>query len=301
MGWFYTVRYGKIHLMKNALYSIVSVLLLFVVLCLPSRIMASDEVSSTSAIVVQNEESVSDLTVPKERVDRMNTVLATQKVDGWVVFNPLKYSIRKAVESGVSVNTLVLLFFFPLVATMVAFSRQVIGLNGFGMISPALLGMAFLSTGGGVGMVLLGLVLMAAILGRMSMKKIKIPYLPKLAMLIWIISFVVLVFLISLPQLNLNKFMSVGIFPIVIFVMIAETFIEAQITRNMTTSFSMLVETVILALVAYKIMSSHLIQAMILLNPEFSTLTIVILDLIIGRYKGLRLLEMWRFRKLIVR
>ncbi len=152
-----------------------------------------------------------------------------------------------------------------------------------------------------MGSLMLAFVVGVAILGKSLIKKVKVPYLPKLALLLWIISMAVLALITSSPLVGLQRFLEIGIFPIIIFVSVAETFIEAQITRNFASSLTMMVETTILALVGYKMMSSHMIQSLVLLNPEMMSLLILLLNLLIGRYKGLRLLEMWRFRKLILR
>ncbi len=256
-------------------------------------------ISPTALVSATPTPSDIDLTVPKEEGDRLVKLMKTQKVTGWWVSNTLKLAIRKAVADGVSPNTLVLLFLFPLVAALVAFSRQVVGVSGFGMIVPALLSVAFVSTGGVVGLVLLSFILLAAVFGRMAIKKIKIPYLPKLAVLIWLISIAVLALLIMSPMIGLDKLMTVGIFPIMIFVLLAETFVEAQITRSLATSVSMTLETVVLAFIAYKLISSPWIQTQVLLQPEISVILILVVDILIGKYKGLRLSEIWRFRKLL--
>jgi len=94
-------------------------------------------VSSISAEVVVEKEV--DLTIPSEKGDRLTTLMNEQKLTGWWGKDVLKIAMRKAVSEGVSPNTLVLLFLFPLVAALVAFSRQVVGVSGFGMITPALL------------------------------------------------------------------------------------------------------------------------------------------------------------------
>ncbi len=252
-------------------------------------------------VMIDESSAVQDLTVPKVKVDRMVALLESQEVKNWYPFNFMKLGIRRAVDGGVSVNTIVLLFLFPLVATLVAFSRQVVGLNGFGMITPTLLAMAFLSTGGLVGILMLSFVVSVAILGRTLIKKVKVPFLPKLAILLWIVSMSVLTLIVASPLAGLSRFFEIGIFPIILFVSVAETFIEAQITRNFSSSMTMLIEAVILAVVGYKMMSSQLIQSLVLLNPEAMSVLILLLNLLIGRYKGLRFLEMWRFRKLILR
>ena len=256
--------------------------------------------TQTATVSAQKvEDKGNDLTVPNEKGNKLINLMKSQKVTGWWIGNSLKLAIRKAVADGVSPNTLVLLFLFPLVAALVAFSRQIVGMSGFGMITPALLSVAFLSTGGLVGLLLLAFIMIVATFGRMVIKKVKVPYLPKLAILIWIVSMAVLGLLLMSPMIGLDRLMGVGIFPIMLFVLLAETFIEAQITRNMTTSLWMTLETVVLAFVAYKIMSAPWVQAEVLLHPEVSVIAILMLDLVIGKYKGLRLLEVWRFRKLL--
>jgi len=247
------------------------------------------------------EDKAYDLTVPKERIARMTYIIENEEVKSLFGGSFLRESIREAVREGVSPNTIVLLFLFPLVAGLVAFSRQVVGLSGFGLLTPAILAVAFLSTGGVVGLGLLSFVVLISILGKTLMKKIRLPYLPKLAVLIWIVSLLVMTVMVFGFGLGRDSLSSIGIFPIILFVLLAETFIESQITKSFTVSLGMLVETVILALVAYKILSSHMVQEMVLVNPEVSAVTILFLDLLIGRYKGLRFLEMWRFRKLIIR
>ncbi|MFZ3068770.1 MAG: 7TM domain-containing protein [Microgenomates group bacterium] len=281
---------------------VLMVLAIFLFFLFPVKSWAApleDEVpvASVSAEVVV--ERGVDLTIPSEKGDRLTTLMNEQKLTGWWGKNVLKIAMRKAVSEGVSPNTLVLLFLFPLVAALVAFSRQVVGVSGFGMITPALLSVAFLSTGGLAGVVLLFFILGVATLGRMLIKKVKVPYFPKLAILIWVVSMAVLLLLLMSPLIGLERLMSVGIFPIMLFVLLAETFIEAQITRSISTSMWMTVETVIVALIAYKLMSAPWIQSQVLLHPEISVIGILGLDYLIGTYKGLRLLEIWRFRKLL--
>lgn len=256
------------------------------------------EEATVSAVVTPVVKAV-DLTVPNQEGDRLTNLMKEQKLSGWWGVDFLKIAMRKAVAEGVSPNTLVLLFLFPLVAALVAFSRQVVGVSGFGMITPALLSVAFLSTGGLAGLVLLFFILGIATLGRMLIKKVRVPYLPKLAILIWMVSMGVLLLLLMSPVIGLERLMNVGIFPIMLFVLLAETFIEAQITRSLRTSMWMTVETVILAFISYKVMSAPFIQTQVLLHPEISVITILGLDLLIGKYKGLRIMEIWRFRKLL--
>lgn len=262
---------------------------------------ASGELVATMSaeIMAQSNEDKEDLTVPSVKKGKLDLILESQKISGWAGFNPLKIAIRGAVSKGVSPNTVVVLFLFPLVAALVAFSRQVVGINGFGIISPALLSVAFLSTGGLAGVILLGFILAVATISRLMVKNIKLPYLPKLSVSFWIISMAIFGLLVSSPWIGLERLVTVGIFPILLFILLAETFIEAQITRTLKIAMFMTFETVILALVAYKVMSTIWVQTQVLLYPEISVVLMLLVNFLIGRYEGLRLLEIWRFRKML--
>lgn len=228
---------------------------------------------------------------------RIEVVLDNQTVSP-VWLNPLKAGIKNAINRGVSVNTIVLLLLFPLTAALVAFSRQVIGLNGFGIFIPALVSVAFLSTGILAGLVLFLAIVLAAVTGRFLIRKVRLPYLPRMAVLIWGIVMAVLVLLLFSPALSLERLVGLGIYPVLLFIMLAESNIEAQITRTWQTAALMTAETIAVAIVASLVMGTVAIQEWVLLNPEIAVLTILGLDFLIGSYKGLRLLEVWRFRKL---
>lgn len=271
------------------------------------KAVEKDNVSTDSAILQVLEatpaavvvEQTEDLTVPTKEKGRLEMIMDEQQISGVIIFDFLKLAFKKAVGAGVSPNTLVVLFLFPLVAALVAFSRQILGVSGFGIITPALLSVAFLSTGGLAGVILLSFILLVAIISRVLMRKVKIPFLPKLAMSIWVVSVSVVGLLVLSPIINLDRLIGVGIFPILLFVLLAETFIEAQITRTLKTALLMTLETVILALVAYKVMSAWWVQTQVILHPELVVILILLVDYVIGKYEGLRLLEVWRFRKML--
>lgn len=95
--------------------------------------------------------------------------------------------------------------------------------------------------------------------------------------------------------------MKISIFPILLLILLVETFIEVQITTTLKTALVMTGQTLLLALLSFLVMSTQGLQEWVLLNPEIAVVAIVVLDVLIGRYDGLRLLERWRFRKLLER
>ncbi len=229
---------------------------------------------------------------------RLELVL-DREIEGPVWLSPLKAGIRNAVNRGVSVNTIILLLLFPLTAALVAFSRQVVGLNGFGIFIPALVSVAFLSTGILAGLVLFLAIVLAAISSRFLIRKVKLPYLPRMAVLIWAVVMAVLGLLLISPNLGLDRLVGLGIYPVLLFIMLAESNIEAQITRTWQTAALMTVETIVIAIVASLLIGTVAIQEWVLSHPEISVLLILATDWVIGSYKGLRFLEILRFRKML--
>ncbi|MBI3443765.1 hypothetical protein HY008_03765, partial [Candidatus Woesebacteria bacterium] len=53
------------------------------------------------------------------------------------------------------------------------------------------------------------------------------------------------------------------------------------------------------SLISYFFLTLRPVQEFALLNPEILLLGVAVFDFILGKYSGLRLLEIWRFRKLI--
>lgn len=259
---------------------------------------STDEASLAAEIVVPVEEIKEDLTQPEESKSRLEQVLESQKIERVWPENFLKTTIRRAVGEGVPANMFVLLLLFPLVAALVAFSRNVIGIKGFGIFTPAVVAVAFLSTGVVTGVLLFLVILLTATLARRILRKIRMQYFPRMSIMIWAVSMAVLGLLLVSPWVNLIDLKTVGIFPILLFVLLADPFIDAQIHKSMRTAMMMAVETVVLALLAYLIMQSEWLQEMVLLQPEITVVLSLLVNFLIGRYKGLRLMEVYRFKDL---
>lgn len=240
-----------------------------------------------------------DLTQPREAKSRLEKVLESKQAQPLRFYNFLQFAIRKAVEKGVPVNTLVLMILFPLVAAIIAAGRHILGLQGFGIFTPAVISVAFLATGVTVGVLLFVGIMVVATLARVILKRLRLPSLPRMALLLWFVSMGVLGVMMASPWLGLKSLVSISIFPIMLLILLAETFIEVQTTRNFRAALQMTLETFVLALVAFLVISTQALQEWVLLNPEIAVVLIALFDILVGKYSGLRLLEYWRFRELL--
>lgn len=216
---------------------------------------------------------------------------------------PLKYAIRRSLESGVSVETIILLILLPIVGLIIAAARHLIGLRGFGIFLPASLSIVFLATGPVVGIGLFLIIVVLSTLFRVFTRRarIQLQYLPRMALTLWVVALGVLGVLFAAPLIGNIGITEVSIFPVLILVLLSEDFTKVQLGKSARVAIALASETLILALVSFTVLSFRAVQIFALTYPEVTLLSSAILALLLGRYTGLRLLELWRFRKLLRR
>lgn len=262
-----------------------------------------EEEATESAEIIEEVKEVEvkekDITEPTEEVKgRLQQVLDEYPVGDLNWYNWLQVSIRQAVDQGVPPNTIVLLLMFPAVAGLVAIARQVVGIKGFGIYLPALMAVALLSMGLVTGLGLFLGVVIVAMLSRRMLKWLKLQYLPRMALMIWVLSMVVLGVLMMAPNLKLMELVNIGVFPILLVILLTEDFVGMQSRRGVKEAIKQLLQTMFLAIVSYFLLSWSWLQEWVLVRPEMSTLIMVAMLLLVGKYSGLRLLEYRRFRRL---
>ncbi len=216
-------------------------------------------------------------------------------------FNSIKYAIRSSVASGVPANTLVLLLLLPIVAFVIAFTRNVIGVRGFGIFLPAALSVVFVAMGPVVGIGLFLVIVVVSTAMRLALRKLKVKlqYLPRMAFILWAVVLGVLGVLFLAPIVKFTDLANVSIFAVLFLVLLAEDFTRVQLGKSVKTALNLTFETLILSLISFLFLTFQPLQQYVLLNPEISLLLVAGADLLLGKYTGLRVMEFYRFRKLI--
>jgi len=267
---------------------------------------ASEEtkLSSPSAEVVGKLQQKTDEDIT-ETSGQKKSVLAAHLDDhpiGSVAWNNIvQKAIRKAVANGMPANIIVILLIFPVVASLVALSRHIIGLKGFGIYIPAVLSVAFVSTGIATGVTVFIAVLASALLSRPILKKLKLPVLPRTAMLLLSVSTAILALMLVASVYSIDMVLNLSIFPLLIIILLTENFMETQLFNSQKEALQITFETLLTAVLCSLIIDSQEIQKFVILRPELTLLGVVLINLAIGKYTGLRLLEYLRFRDLLGR
>jgi hypothetical protein len=262
--------------------------------------MASESADASKSAIAKAVEKKPDITEPEGEVTgKLEKYLDEKKIGQLGLNNVLQYAIRKAVSRGVPANTIVLMILFPVVAAIIAASRHLFGLRGFGIFTPAVLSVAFVATGLVSGILVFLVILMVASIGRMILKKMKLHYLPRMALLLWFVSLGVFGLMFLSSYVELEAVVKLNIFPILILVLLAENFIEVQMGKSKKEAISLTTETILLAVISSFILSLDIVQKTALLNPEIVVVTVLVFDVFVGRYVGLRYGEKLKFKKLI--
>jgi len=237
----------------------------------------------------------------EETIGPLEKLLNEQELGPVWPRNPIKYAIRGSVSAGVPANTIVLLLLLPGVAALIAAFRHFVGIRGFGIFLPAALSVVFVATGpvAGIGIFLVIVLVSTAIRMFLRKTKIKLQYLPRMAMILLFVVLGVLGILFTAPVIRRPELSNISIFPVLILVLLAEDFTRVQLGKSAKTAVNLTTETLILALFSYIFLTSGVVQEFALLNPEILILTVLVLDFFMGKYIGLRFREFWRFRKLI--
>ncbi len=199
---------------------------------------------------------------------------------------------------GIPLGLLKLIIMLPLGALFIAIFRNVIGIQTFGIFLPALIALSCRETGLFYG--LLGFIFVVGIVSilHFPLEKLGLLYIPKMAIML---SAVVITFL-TVAALAINfqlyELSYISLFPIAVVTITAERFGRQIVEESFKDAVRLTFQTLIVAALVYFIINSRTMQAFILAFPEL-LLAIIGLNILLGRWIGLRVTEYYRFRWLM--
>ncbi len=209
--------------------------------------------------------------------------------------NPI---VNYFVSQGVPIDTVVLLLMLPIIATLIAFLRQVVGIKAFGIYTPSIIIFAFLATGLKYGIAVFVSVIIVGMLARYLLKKLRILYLPRVAITVTIVTLVILGILVFGGSQHRTGLAAVSIFPLLIMITIVEKFVAAQIEKGNRTAIILAVETLIISVLGFFIAKWQFLIQLLIVYPWIILLTIPI-NILLGKWTGLRLSEYFRFKEIL--
>lgn len=238
-----------------------------------------------------------DLTKPEEvqQKEEILTLFEKRLVENPKFVNIMAYTVQHAVRVGVPANTIILILLLPFLATGIAFVRYIIGLPSLEMLVPVALAVTLIATGLTAGFIILIAILIASFVSRFILKKVHILQVPKKALSLLVVSVFVFLALMGSAIENLITVKQLSIFPILIFIILSDKIVSLQLKKNVSETILITGVTIALGILGFFFLSIPNFRNLILLYPE-TILALVPINLLIGRYLGLRASEFFRFR-----
>ncbi|MEQ8604666.1 MAG: UUP1 family membrane protein [Marivibrio sp.] len=253
-------------------------------------IWARDAVDPLSAENVESADVAFSVLHAKRSAE---TIAETRQQQAHPILNGLSLS-RLPVDMQKVYQVLLLL---PVGAVLVVLLRNVVGVPTAGTFTPVLLALAFRQTDLAAGVGLSALVIAFGLAARLYLERLQLLFVPKIAAVL--IAVILMMTLISLAsaEVGFTGGLSVSLFPMVVLAWIIERLSVVWEENGPQDAMPQAFGTVIAASLAFLLLNLEQVQHLAFTFPELM-LVLLGATLALGRYKGYRLLELWRFRAL---
>jgi len=206
-------------------------------------------------------------------------------------------------------NTLIFLVTLPLVITIISFAKYIMGVKSFGIYVPVILTFMFYQFSridGGVsvwqglkyGLFITLIVFISSYISYKIVQPLTLHYYSKLAIVTTNVTISLLVVLFILDLVDRGGILRVDIFSLILLASISERFTNLLASKQTTTALMLSLQTILLGMICFLVISSQSVQNAFLNYPWIILLSFPV-NYFIGRFTGLRLSEIYRFRELL--
>lgn len=192
-------------------------------------------------------------------------------------------------------GTFRILILVPIGALMICLLRNIIGFPTFGVFLPVLMALAFRNTGLAYGLGIFWGVVLFGYVVRRQIDKLRLLLVPRLSVILTLVILCIIFFALLGNKLGLREFMAVGLLPFVILTMTIERFFVIVEESGAREALWTAVGSAGVAVITYKILQLEPLQLTFFVYPEL-LFVIAAIQVLLGRYTGYRLLELFRFR-----
>lgn len=194
-------------------------------------------------------------------------------------------------------STFRVLMLIPVGAVLIAFLRQVVGLQAFGTFMPVLIALAFRETSLVTGIILFTGIVMIGLGLRAYFNGLQLLIVPRLAALLSIVTILMALLALISATFQITLGFSISLFPLVIITMTIERMSLMWDEFGAREALTRGLGSLVAAVLAYLVMSNNQVEHMAFMFPELA-LVLIGAMIALGRYNGYKLTEYFRFRAL---
>lgn len=218
-------------------------------------------------------------------------------------------------------NSLILLVALPVVTTLAGIFRHFVGLKSLSVHSPIILTFAFYQLGSIIysdnkdelvydhnfirglvfGLILFAIVFFTTTVLYSSIRKVRMHYVPKTTLVLLGTSITILLsFVLTTRIFERKGLIYLDAFSIIMIATLSEVLISKMSRKNIEETMVVSMQTLIIALLSYLLISLPQSRELILNYTFPLIIAIVLVNVYIGKFLGMRLNEYWRFRNLLL-
>ncbi len=223
-----------------------------------------------------------------EFVAQQRSEVKNSSVMAWSLFNlPIQTQ-----------NVYRILLMMPLGALLIVVLRNLIGIKSFGTFMPILIALAFRETELAWGLVLFCILVSLGLMLRFYLEYLHLLLVPRLASVLIIVVILMLCVSLLTHKLGIDRGLSVALFPMVIITMTIERMSLVWEELGAGEALQQGFGSLFIASMGYLLMTNPILEHLIFVFPEL-LLFLLGVTLLLGRYTGYRVTELWRFRALL--
>jgi hypothetical protein len=189
------------------------------------------------------------------------------------------------------------LLLLPVAALVCCVARVLIGLHTYGTFAPALLGLSFREVQSVAGMFVLVVVLSVGWLARRGLARMNLLQVPRSAVMLSLIVAVLLAYVLYSNAQGRSVAGAIPFVPLVIVTGLIERFWTTEEEDGTATAVRIMAATLVMSATVFAVVRWEIVSRTIIAHPEALGL-IAAVQMLLGRYTGYRLTELYRFRDL---
>lgn len=195
-------------------------------------------------------------------------------------------------------NVYRILLMVPLGALIVAVMRTVVGIPTLGTFMPILVAIAFRETRLLWGILLFLLITTTGLALRFYLERLRLLLVPRLCCVLVLVVLLMLAISLASARLGFDQGFSIALFPIVIIAMAIEHLSVTWEESGAGAAFKEGLGSLVVASAGYLVMIDEHLTHLMFLFPELE-LAVLAVFLMLGRYTGYRVTEIFRFRDIV--
>ena len=190
-----------------------------------------------------------------------------------------------------------ILFMIPVGVFVLVILRNLVGIKGLGTFMPVLIALAFRESTLLIGVVFFVSIIAIGLLCHLYFDQLKLLVAPRLAVILIVVILSMALISVVTHRLGFDRGLAIALFPIVILTMTIERVSIIWDERGPPAAIWEAIQSLLIASVCYFIMTIASLQYFVFTFPEINLILLAAI-LVIGRYSGYRLLELFRFRNI---